>query len=105
MRKYLVSAIILVIIISVLFKEYKNIETYNLKANHSLEAGNDIPPGTYMLKAEGEGISINVNKKDGTSVSSQIIVSKDGKKHVEYKFKIPKETRITTDKDAILIKK
>lgn len=83
----------------------KGIITYEIKANQSLYADEDIPHGTYILKAEEEGLSVNINKKDGTSVSSLILLSNNGKKHIETEIKIPKYTNITVDKDATLTNK
>ena len=107
-KKYLVVIVILISIISgsIINSQNKivenNIKTYELKANQTMYEGKDIPYGTYILKAEEESLSVNINEDDGTSVLSMILLSNNGKKYIETEIAIPKYTNITVDKNATL---
>lgn len=107
MKKYLIPIMILIVITSftIIFSKNKNNETYQLKANNSIEIGSNIPPGRYLLKTEEKSISVNINRKDGSSVLSEVMLSNNGENSIEGEINIPKDTIITTNKDAILIKK
>lgn len=108
MKKFILPLIIILSTINIIGcsdKSDKKDTLYKIKKNEVVKVGENLPPGTYTLQANEDSLSVSVTKEDGSSLISQFVVNPDGEKFVEYKIKLPKNSNLTTDTDANLIKK